>query len=147
MTTDRARRGSATLLLVDDDRIAVKAVQRTMGALGIANPVVVAGDGIEALAHLHDALDPGTGVLPPYIVLLDLNMPRMDGHEFLQSVREDPRLARLVVFVVTTSDAPGDILAAHDRNVAGYLVKEDPLDSLREGLTMIGAYARLVALP
>ena len=138
---------TATFLVVDDDKVSIKTVQRAMDGLNLVNPVVGAWDGIEALEHLRGALDPETGRLPPYIVLLDLNMPRMNGLEFLRTIRDDPQLSRLVVFVVTTSDAPKNVAAAYDAHIAGYIVKEDLLDSLREGLQMIKVYSRLVLLP
>ena len=136
-----------TFLIVDDDKVSVKSIRRAIGALRYVNPIAVAGDGVEALEHLRDAVEAAGGTLPHYIVLLDLSMPRMDGHEFLETVRRDPVLARLVVFVITTSDAPQDVDAAYARNVAGYILKDSPQDSLREALGMIGSYARLVVLP
>ena len=138
---------TASFLIVDDDKVAVKTIERAMKSLRIANPTFVAGDGIEALKHLRAAVDESGGALPPYIVLLDLSMPRMTGLEFLEVVRGDSVLSRLVVFVLTTSDAPGDIAAAYRRNVAGYILKEDPSESMREGLEVIEAYSRLVVLP
>ena len=93
------------ILLVEDDEVDVMAVKRALKTLKIANPFFRAADGIEALEMLR-----GTGgkkQLPsPYIVLLDLNMPRMDGLEFLDELRQDPALHRSVVFVMTTSAAP-----------------------------------------
>lgn len=147
MKEDRLRGGAATFLIVDDDKVSVKTLRRAIDGLELANPIVVAGDGIEALDYLRRAARPSDGPLPPFIVLLDLDMPRMGGLEFLETVRADPRLARLVVFVVSTSDAPRDVAAAYDKNIAGYIVKGDPLDSLREGLGMVGNYARVVVLP
>ena len=143
----RPKRGSATFLIVDDDKVAVKAIRRTIEGLRYANPIEVAGDGLEALEYLEGAIDPESGRLPPHIVLLDLSMPRLDGHGFLERVRTNPALARLVVFVITTSDAPKDVTKAYDRNVAGYIVKDDPHESLREGIQLIGDYARTVVLP
>jgi len=137
---------SVTFLIVDDDKIAIKSILRAIASLKIANPITVAGDGVEALEQLRAALDPD-GNLPPYIVLLDLNMPRMTGHEFLDEIRQDPHLRRLVVFVITTSDAPKDITAAYDRQVAGYIVKEEAAESLRKAIEMVGAYSNLVLLP
>ena len=143
----KAQYDPATFLIVDDDKVSVRAIRRAIESLRYANPVEVAGDGLEALEYLEGAIDPDSGVLPPHIVLLDLSMPRLDGHGFLERIRNNPALARLVVFVVTTSDAPKDVMEAYDRNIAGYLVKDDPLESLREGIELIGAYSRLVVLP
>jgi CheY-like chemotaxis protein len=85
--------------------------------------------------------------LPPYIVTLDLNMPRMGGLEFLEVVRADPALERMVVFVFTTSDMPTDVQSAYSKNVAGYIVKENPSETFANALGMLNAYSRIVELP
>ena len=125
----------ATFLLVDDDQIS------------IVNKTLIARDGQEALDTLRDSIDTATGKLPPFIVTLDLNMPRMSGLEFLDAVRADPQLQRLVVFVFTTSDMPHDISSAYGRNVAGYLVKDNPSETFSAALEMLGTYSRIVELP
>lgn len=98
----------ATFLLVEDDEIDVMSVQRAMKREGIANPLVVARDGVEALEILRGD-DPVRSVPSQVIILLDLNMPRMNGHEFLRSLRDDPNLAPMVVFVLTSSKLEADI--------------------------------------
>ncbi|PTX74345.1 response regulator receiver domain-containing protein [Sulfitobacter mediterraneus] len=85
--------------------------------------------------------------LPPYIVTLDLNMPRMGGLELLDALRADPELSRVVVFVFTTSDTPQDVRSAYDHNVAGYVVKENASETLANALNMLGTYSRIVELP
>ena len=137
----------ATFLLVDDDQISIMAMKRALKKLKIVNKTLEAKDGQEALDILRAAADKATGKLPPFIVTLDLNMPRMHGLEFLESVRADPALQRIVVFVFTTSDMPRDIQSAYSRNVAGYLVKENPSETFSEALEMLGSYSRIVELP
>nr|WP_299779153.1 response regulator [uncultured Roseobacter sp.] len=137
----------ATFLLVDDDVISIMAMKRALKKLKIVNKTLVAKDGQEALDILRAAADEGPGGLPPFIVTLDLNMPRMNGLEFLESVRADPALQRTVVFVFTTSDMPRDIQSAYSKNVAGYLVKENPSETFSEALEMLGSYSRIVELP
>jgi CheY-like chemotaxis protein len=133
-------------LIVDDDAVSVMSIKRTLKKLRLVNPVRVAADGVEALEILRG--DAGQDrILPPYVVTLDLNMPRMNGHEFLDEIRQDPRLSNAVVFVFSTSDAPNDVADAYERNVAGYLVKENAETALPEALEMLGAYSRLVLLP
>ena len=146
MSIDPNQMKPATFLIVDDDKVALKAIRRGIENLRLVNPVATAGDGLEALEYLRGELDPA-GRLPPHIVLLDLNMPRMTGHEFLDVIRADPHLKRLVVFVITTSDEPRDVAAAYDRQVAGYIVKEEPMESLRNALEVVGAYSTVVLLP
>ena len=85
--------------------------------------------------------------MPPFIVTLDLSMPRMGGLEFLEQIRKDPVLKKTVVFVVTTSDSPDDIESAYGQNVAGYIVKDNPTETLRNALSMLKEYSQLVVLP
>jgi len=134
-------------LIVDDDEVSVMAITRSMNKLNVANPVSVAKNGVEALAHLENAIQENGGALPPYVITLDLNMPRMGGLEFLERVRNDPRLQKLSIFVLTTSDAPGDIASAYEKNIAGYIVKESPLEGLKNAIAMLRDYATLVVLP
>ena len=112
------------ILVVDDDEIDIMAIKRTLRRLDVPNPVSCAHDGIEALELLRgDAAD--GGLERPYIILLDLNMPRMSGLEFLRELRSDDALRDSVVFVFTTSNAEEDKAAAYALNVAGYMLKTD----------------------
>ncbi len=138
---------TATFLLVDDDDVSIMAMQRALKKLKIVNPTLVAKNGQEAFDILQEAVKNNGGVLPPFIVTLDLNMPRMNGLEFLEAVRADDALSRLVIFVFTTSDVTRDIQLAYSRNVAGYLIKENPGETLSKALEMLGSYARIVELP
>lgn len=137
---------AATFLIVDDDQVSVFALQRMMKRLKLVNPVVTAADGIEALKILRGS-DSNRPLEGPYIVILDLNMPRMNGHEFMAELRGDPRLRKSVVFVSSSSNATADIDAAYSQNVAGYLVKDGTAEGFRSSLKMIDDYAELVVLP
>lgn len=112
-----------SILLVDDDDVAVENVMRSMEKLGVHFPIVVADDGQEALDVMH-----GTHATKKiegrYLVLLDLKMPRMDGFEFLKAIRQDAELESTVVFVLTTSDSNLDRANAYKENIAGYLLKD-----------------------
>jgi CheY-like chemotaxis protein len=96
-------------------------VQRTFKKQNVQHRLEVARDGKEALLHLRTV---GT---KPQVILLDINMPRMNGLEFLRELRADPKLARIAVFVMSTSANPSDKSIAFQFNVAGYIVK--PLSS------------------
>lgn len=133
-------------LVVDDDVVSVMAIKRALKKLKILNPVLVAKDGQFALDLLRQEASRDGG-LPPFLVTLDLNMPRMDGFEFLEEVRKDDTLKRAIIFVLSTSDMPKDIAAAYDKNIAGYIVKDDLGDSFEEALNMIDFYAKVVELP
>jgi len=142
----RMKTTAAKFLIVDDDMVSVMAMQRAMRKLKIVNETEVRHDGQQALEFLREEVE-RHGRLPPYIVTLDLNMPRMGGLEFLEAVRGDPALERVVVFVFTTSDMPADVQSAYSKNVAGYIVKENPSETFANALDMLNAYARIVELP
>ena len=134
-----------TFLIVDDDEVSVMSMERAIRKLRLTNPVKVAHDGQAALELLRQN---GTArVRAPFIILLDLNMPRMGGLEFLAQVRRDTELRDCVVFVMTTSDAPDDIAAAYAQKVAGYIVKDDAVGSMRKAMEMLGVYTSIVRLP
>lgn len=113
-----------TILIVDDDQIDIRAVTRALRKHQIDNPVGVAKNGVEALEMLRGT----NGIKPiawPYIILLDLNMPRMSGLEFLEQIRSDESLHDTVIFVLTTSDDDRDKLNAYEQHIAGYIVKSN----------------------
>ena len=135
-----------TVLLVDDDKIDAMAVKRSFRELKIANPVVEAGDGIVALERLRG--QNGYEKLPsPCLVLLDLNMPRMGGIEFLEELRQDPELRSTLVFVMTTSAAEEDRLRAYDKNVAGYVLKHRLGQSFLQAISILEHYWRVIEFP
>lgn len=131
------------ILLVEDDQIDVMNVKRAFDKNRIANPLYVAGDGIEAMELLK------AGRIPPErrIILLDLNMPRMNGIEFLRALRADPELSRTPVVVLTTSDDERDKINAYDLNVAGYLLKPVTFVNFVEVMAALNKYWTLVELP
>lgn len=139
-------RNAPHLLIVDDDSIAVLALRRAARKLSMPAEISVARDGIEALEILRGALGaPDAG--RKMMVLLDINMPRMDGHEFLCALRADPDLAQTVVFVLSTSDTEEDIDRAYARNVAGYVVKSEPSASAVDTLSLVTEYFDQVTFP
>lgn len=137
---------TVTILLVDDDEIDAEAIQRAFRKARIANPVEHVSDGIEALERLlgsngKDALH------RPYLILLDLNMPRMNGIEFLEEMRKSKDLLDNVVFVLTTSDDDQDKLQAYEKQVAGYIVKTKAGEDFVNLIGMLDHYWRVVELP
>lgn len=141
-TADR----TVTILVVDDDKVDVMAIKRSFIELKIRNPIVEARDGIEALERLRG--ENGYDKVPtPCLVLLDLNMPRMGGLEFLDAVRDDPVLCHYVIFVMTTSAAEEDRMHAYDKNVAGYVLKHRPGQTFLEAISMLEHYWRVIEFP
>lgn len=134
------------ILLVDDDDVDAEMVHRGLVQRKISNPIIRARDGLEALARLRaeDGHEPLEG---PVIILLDLNMPRMDEFEFLEAIRQDENLRRSIIFVLTTSDEDHDKISAYEKNVAGYLVKSD-VGNIYEGLfEVLQDYWKYVEFP
>ena len=145
-TTNAVATTPVKFMIVDDDAVSVMAIKRAIKKLKIVNPVVVAKDGQEALDMLRGDCD-NERLLPPYLITLDLNMPRMDGFEFLEEVRRDKDLHRAIIFVLSTSDTPKDIASAYDSNIAGYIVKDDLGHSFLKALDMIDTFTKVVEIP
>lgn len=133
------------LLLVEDDSLDVQAIRRALRKARVANPLHVARDGVEALEMLRGNGRPA--LVRPYIILLDLNMPRMNGIEFLSELRDDESLRDSVVFVLTTSDDDQDIMQAYDNLIAGYMVKSKAGEDFIKLIGMLDHYWRIVELP
>lgn len=137
---------AVNLLVVEDDAVDLMAIQRGLKSMRIANPVTVARDGVEALECLRGLN--GREKLPrPFLILLDLKMPRMDGLEFLAALRADPELSDSVVFVLTTSKYDEDVAAAYAKQIAGYIVKGTLADEFLRVVDLLEAYWRIVELP
>jgi CheY-like chemotaxis protein len=129
------------ILLVEDDEVDVMTVQRAFKKGNINNPLYIAGNGIEALAMLRG--QPGLAPAMPAerrIVLLDLNMPKMNGLEFLQELRADPTIRQTPVVVLTTSNEEQDRVQAYDLNVAGYILKPITFGSFVELMVTLNKY-------
>jgi CheY-like chemotaxis protein len=137
---------TASILLVEDDLVDVKAFKYALEKQRIANPVYVASNGLEALALLRGT-DGQQKIPRPYLIILDLNMPRMNGIEFLTELRKDPELRDSVVFVLTTSDDERDQSAAYDKNIAGYIVKSVAGRDFLQTLRMVQHFLTIVEFP
>ena len=109
------------ILLVEDDSIDAMMVQRALQELNVPNQLVHCENGEEALEYLQNDTN-----IKPCIILLDLNMPRMGGLEFLEVVKKEGRLKLIPIIVLTTSSEQQDLMASFGHSVAGYMVK--PID-------------------
>lgn len=146
MSATKSKTKTVTILMVEDDDLDFKAFQRALNNMRLANPVKRATDGIEALEMLRgengqDQID------RPYMVLLDLSMPRMGGLEFLDEIRNDPALTGSIVFVLTSSASDYDVTEAYKRHIAGYITKGSPENGIEEAIKMIDHYWRVVEFP
>lgn len=131
------------ILLVEDDEVDVMNVKRAFKKNNIYNPLWVAKDGIEGLEMLRGTEVPRERRL----VLLDLNMPRMNGIEFLRELRSDPELRLIPVVVLSTSDDERDRVEAYGLNVAGYILKPVTLVNFVEAMATLNKYWTLVEMP
>lgn len=136
----------ATLLIVEDDDIDLMGIKRALKVNGITNSIKVARDGVEALELLR-GINGRDKIGLPFVLLVDLNMPRMNGLELIGEIRQDDTLKVSPVFVLTTSKSDQDILKAYNLNVAGYIVKSDPTESFGKATQLIKDYFSIVELP
>jgi CheY-like chemotaxis protein len=126
----------AAILLVEDDRVDIMTVQRAMKKIDVRNPLHVARTGVEALGMLRG--DGFPRIEPtPSLILLDLNLPKMGGIEFLKELRADPVLKSLPVIVLTSSNEPSDRAAAFEYEVDDYIVKPHTFDEFSRAMSII----------
>lgn len=137
------------ILLVEDDEVDRMLFHRALKKVGAKCTVVDATDGAEALELLQSLTGSGerSGQAQNTVIVTDINMPRMNGHEFVAAVRENPDLAKAVVFVYSTSATDEDRQLAYSRHVAGYLLKRGDDDALKDIGSLFDAYSRTVELP
>jgi CheY-like chemotaxis protein len=129
-------------MLVEDDTVDAMSVKRALKDLKVLNPLVRAGNGEEALVYLRDDNN-----VKPCVILLDLNMPKMNGIEFLKVAKADEKLRRIPAIILTTSKDDQDRIQTFQLNVAGFIVK--PVDYIKfvEAMKIINLYWTLSELP
>jgi CheY-like chemotaxis protein len=128
------------ILVVEDDEIDVKALLKAFQKLKIANPVTVAKDGLQGWEALQR--------LPrPFLLILDINMPRMNGIELLRKIRASEGFHDSIVFILTTSTDEKDKFEAYNLNVAGYMLKSDMGTSFIRAIEMVENYWRVIEFP
>jgi CheY-like chemotaxis protein len=136
-----------SLLLIDDDEVDVMTVKRAFKKNNITNPLYVAVNGVEALAMLRGKEMPKLLPGQRRLILLDLNMPKMGGIEFLRELRADPELRSLPVIVLTTSNEDKDKVEAYNLNVAGYIIKPVTFNKFVEAMGTLNKYWMLSEMP
>ena len=134
------------ILLVEDDDGDAKAMERAFVKARIANPIVRVVDGVDALDLLKGTN--GKVKMPsPNILIVDLNMPRMNGLQLVQAIRADEEIRQAIVFVLTTSKREEDKMAVYNLNVAGYIVKATAGQDFLRLVDLMNCYWRIVELP
>ena len=129
------------VLLVEDDELDVEAIRRLFKKHNIDNPLYRASSGVDALEILRG--ENREKLSPPYILLVDINMPTMNGLEFLKEVRNDKDLKESIAFVLTTSARDSDLASAYELNVAGYFLKDD----MNQLVNMFTSYRQINNFP
>lgn len=130
------------ILLVEDDDIDAEAITRAFTKIQLKNPIYIAKDGVEALQML-DGSGPYPPIPQPCLIILDINMPRMNGLELMETIQQNSRLYGNVLLVFTTSSREEDKIKAYQNRAAGYFLKEN-LPQLTE---MINNYCKINELP
>jgi two-component system, response regulator len=132
----------ADILLVEDNPNDVKLTLHAFKSANLANHVHIARDGVEALEFLF-CTGPHVGRSmdkPPKLVLLDLKLPRLDGHEVLKRMKTDPRTARIPVVVLTSSSEERDVMRAYEGGGNSYIIKPVDFEQFTEAVRDIGKY-------
>jgi CheY-like chemotaxis protein len=135
------------ILLVEDDEVDVMNVQRALKKNDADATLYRAANGIEALAMLRTNRQITAEDNTRLLILLDLNMPKMGGLEFLKQLRADPTLCKLPVVILTTSMQDGDLATAYQYNVAGYLIKPITFSSFVETINVLTRYWSMSEMP
>jgi CheY-like chemotaxis protein len=137
----------SNILLVDDDDVDIMTLQRAFKRNNISNPLFIAMNGIQALDLLRGTNGKEKIIPAPRIILLDLNMPKMNGLEFLKEMRSDPSIQNLSVFVLTTSNDDKDKVEAYNYNVAGYIVKPITFEAFVDAIAVLNSFWSLCEMP
>jgi len=134
-------RNSKPILLVEDDDVDALTTKKALREINVVNDIVHTIDGEEAIAYLKN------GKPKPCVILLDLNMPKMNGFEFLRIVKADENLKKIPVIVLTTSDTDQNIIESYELGVAGYITKPVDYKQFVEAIRTVDIYWTLSRLP
>jgi CheY-like chemotaxis protein len=137
------------VLLIEDDLVDVKTIRRAFQQHKLTNPLYVCSNGAEALSFLrHEGTysDPASSPRPG-VILLDVNMPVMNGIEFLREMKTDPAIKQIPVIVLTTSREESDRIRSYELGVAGYIVKPADFPKFLEAIKIFDLYWSLCELP
>ena len=136
------------ILMAEDDDGHAYLIEQNLREGGLANAIVRARDGQEALDFIR-CEGPHAGRVPngPLLVLLDLNMPRVDGEEVLRRLKADPRTDQLPVIVLTTTDDPREVRRCYELGCASYVTKPVEYDRLVEAVRRLGLFLSIVRVP
>ncbi len=143
---DQNATANVALLVIDDDIVDQEIVKRSFKKARLKHSLVFANNGEEGLRIMRGQ-DPNVRLHEPYMVLLDLNMPVMDGFEVLDEIRKDNELQDKVVFVLSTSDDERDVKRAYNFGISGYIKKSDITQGFAEATRMLSSYGNVIVFP
>jgi len=129
-----------TILLVEDDPADQKLVKMSLKNQGIANDLYIVNNGEEALDYLNHQGNHQDNTPRPDLIFLDLNMPGMNGKEFLKRMKDEDDFKSIPVVILTTSDSEKDILESYDLHAAGYVKKPVDITEFKETMKKVGEY-------
>ena len=137
---------TVNILLVEDDYLDIMNVERELSKIDLTHPLHVARNGREALNMLRGSEGAAKISPAPSVILLDINMPKMNGLEFLAEVRREPEFSHIPVFIMTTSNEETDRMAAQRLNVTGYIVKPLTFDSFEKSHSSLDSFSLFLDL-
>ncbi|MBL7924768.1 MAG: response regulator [Bacteroidia bacterium] len=136
-----------TILHIEDDQVDRMVIERVIKRLNITNNILHAANGEEALELLKRSQTSGAPESIPNVILLDINMPKMNGLEFLKELRAEPHFRHISVFVVTTSSDDADRKEAYQYNVAGYIIKPVDISQFESTFQILANYWKICEWP
>jgi CheY-like chemotaxis protein len=135
------------IMLIEDDDVDIMTLERAFKRNNIGNPLYIAHNGLEALDMLRGQNGMEKVHPLPNVILLDINMPQMNGLEFLKELRNDPEIKHISVFVLTTSNDDKDKVEAYNYNVAGYIIKPITFENFVSAISVLNSFWTLCAQP
>ena len=139
---------SVTLVLVEDDAGHARLIERNLRRAHITNDLVVLRDGQEAVEYFFsEGEGMAAGRAMPLLVLLDLNLPGVDGYQVLARLKSNERTRRIPVIILTTTDDPRDIERCYDLGCNVYIIKPVEYEQFAEAIRKLGLFLSVVQVP
>jgi CheY-like chemotaxis protein len=147
-TLKQAEKREVTILLTEDDPGHARLIEKNLRRGNIANEIVTVGDGQAALDYLATQGERGPGRRPlPVLVLLDLNLPVLDGYQVLQRMKADERTKRIPVIILTTTDDPREVARCYDLGCNVFITKPVDYEHFSEAVRQLGLFLSIVTVP
>ena len=142
-------RKPVTILLVEDDDGHARLLEKNLRRGGVVNQLVRVADGQEAVDYMSrtGSYEDSMRYPLPSVVLLDVRMPRLDGFEVLAHLKGDPKLMRIPVIMLTSTDNQNEINRAHEMGANGYVVKPVSIESFVDRVVKLGMFIEVIELP